>query len=223
MNSNELEKLTALPAIQDAIRAQADAIEAESLATRLASLDAYQQAGDDLAALGSQAAGLDAMQDELDRQRNELAERRAAHAIEQQVIEAMQRIVAREMRQNHGSGQASDVARILGCHAESMRREAAYLRSLRIKRERWGGGIVEEIDPTAMRKAAELERKAAMIECERAAIVALEFARLSPQAIERDIRARVAGLGFTLKTAIVQEGWRLEGCDARPMTRTAQG
>ena len=221
MNS-DIAKLAALPLVQAAIRAQAEAAEATALDVRLACLDAYQQAGDELAELGRRAADLNAMQDELDRQRKELAGQLEAHAIERQGVETRQRMAARELRQNHGSALAADVARLLQGQAESLRREAAYLRSLRERKPGWGGSMIESPVPDAMRKAAELERKAERFERERETIEQLQFARLSPQSIARDIKARVAGQGFTLQSAIVQEGWRSEGWEGVPNTKAAE-
>ena len=50
MNITELEKIASLPAIQDAIRAQAEAIEAESLAMRLGELE--EASGSNVAVFG---------------------------------------------------------------------------------------------------------------------------------------------------------------------------
>lgn len=215
MNTPDLEKIAALPLVQDAIRAQAEATEAYSLAARLAILDAYQQTADALAELNSKDAELDAMQDELNRQRDELAKQRAAHAIEIQRTSAKHRAHARELRDKHGSKLAADVARMLDTHAQSLRREAEYQRSLRERKIHWTGDTIEKPAPEGQRKAAELEQRAQRIEHECAAITALQFARVSPQAIERDIRARVKALGYNLETtSAAQEGWRATGWEA---------
>lgn len=208
----DLEKLTALPLVQAAIRAQAEAAEAKSLTTRLSTLDAHEQATAELADLASQAADLDAMQDELNHQRDVLARQRTAHDMKRQQIEAKQREQTRELRRNHGGELASVIARILGSRADSLRHEVAYLRSLRERKPHWwNGGPIEKPSPEAMRKADELEYRAGQIEQERDAILALQLARVSPQAIERDIQARVKALGFNLNTTTEQAGWRVEG------------
>lgn len=221
MNTTELEKLTSLPLVQDAIRAQAEATEAESLTARIAALDTHQQASDELAELNTKATELDAMQDELDRQRDELARRRAAHAIELQQAGTRHRANIRELRDTHGSGLALAIGRMLASHAHSLRREAEYQRIVRDKKEHWTGIVAEVPSPEAMRRADELERRAMQIEHERDAIMALEFARVSPQAIERDIRARVKGLGFNMNASTEQTGWRVEGWDKTPKAKAA--
>lgn len=211
MRTTELEKLASLPLVQDAIRAQAEAAEAEALAARIAALDAYQQTTDALVGLNSKTADLDAMQDELDRQRDELARQRAAHAIELQQAGTRHRAHTRELRDKHGSELAATIGRMLGSHADSLRREAEYQHTLRDRKEHWTGIVSEVPSPEAMRKAADLERRAEQIEHERDAIMALQFARVSPQAIERDIQARVKALGFNMNTSAEQAGWRVEG------------
>lgn len=221
MNTTDFEKIARLPLVQDAIRQQAETAEADSLAARLAVLDAYQQTADALADLDRQRGELDAMQDELDRQRDELAEQRAAHNMARQRLETQHRAHTRELRGNHGSGLAADIARMLGGHAATLRREAGYQRTLHDRKRNWLGNIVETPSPEAMRKADELDRRAEQIEHDRDAIMALQYARLSPQAIERDIRARVEVLGFSLNTATKQEGWRVEGWEGKPKTKAA--
>lgn len=220
MNTIDFEKIAALPLVQDAIRAQAEAKESEGLAARLAVIDAHQQTADALAELERQRIELDAMQDELDRQRDELAEQRAAQSIERQQLEAQRREQTRELRGKHGSELAATAGRMLAGHADSLRREAGYQRTLCERRAGWMGRVVEQPSSGAMRKAGELERRAEQIEHERDAILALQYARLSPQAIERDIRARMKALGFSLNTT-EQEGWRVEGWEGRPKTKAA--
>lgn len=221
MNTTDIEKIAALPVVQDAIKAQAEAIEAESLAARLTVLDAYQQTADVLAEHNGKAAELDAMQDELDRQRDELAKQRTAHAIDVQRSNARHRAHARELREKHGSKLAADIARMLGGHADSLRREVEYQRSLRDRKLNWMGDTVLMPSSTATQKADELERRAERIEQEREAILALQFARVSPQAIERDIQARVKGLGFSMNaTSEQQAGWRAVW-EAKPKTKAA--
>lgn len=219
--NTELEKLTSLPLVQDAIRAHAEATEAESLTARIAALDAHQQATNELAELNRKAAELDAMQDELDRQRDELARQRAAHAIELQQTGSRHRAAIRELRDTHGNGLALAVGRMLASHADTVRREADYWRIVRDRRETWTGTLVETPSPEAMRRADELDHRAMQIESERDAIMALEFARISPQAIERDIRARVTALGYNVNSTAEQTGWRVEGWDRPPRTKAA--
>lgn len=221
MHTPDFQKIAALPLVQDAIRKQAEAIEAESLAARLAILDAYQQTADALANLDAQRDELDARQDELDAQRDELAKQRAAHAIERQGLEAEHRKQARELRGNHGSELAATIGRMLGGHAFSLRREAEYQCTVRDRKPNWMGDIIEKPSPEAMRKADELERRAEQIEQERDAIMALQFARVSPQAIERDVRARVNALGFNLNTTTEKAGWNVEGWEGKPKTKAA--
>lgn len=221
MHTTELEKLAALPLVQDALRAQAQATEGEALQARLTCLDAHRQASDELAELNSKATALDVMQDELNRQRDELARQRAAHAIELQQASTRHRTNIRELRDTHGSGLALAIGRMLTSHADTLRREADYQRMVRDRREHWTGIIAETPSPEAMRRANELDRRAMQIESERDAIMALEFARVSPQAIESDIRARVEGLGFNLNTATEQAGWRVEAWDKTPKTKGA--
>lgn len=221
MNTTDFEKIAALPLVQEAIRQQAEATEAESLAARLAVLDAYQKTADALADLDAQRIDLDAMQDELDRQRDALAEQRAAHHMERQQLETQHRAHTRELRGEHGSGLAADIARMLAGHADSLRREVGYQRTLRDRKRNWLGNTVETPSPEATRKAGELERRAEQIELERDAILALQYARLSPQAIERDIHARVMALGFSLNTATERAGWRVEGWEGKPKTKAA--
>jgi hypothetical protein len=220
--TTELEKLASLPLVQDAIRAQAEAVEAESLAARLPILDAHQQTADALADLNSKAADLDAMQDELDRQRDELARQRAAHAIELQQAGTRHRAHTRELRDKHGSGLAVAIGRMLTVQADALRREAEYWRTVRDCSTHWTGVKHETPSPEAVRKADEFDRRAEQIENERDAILALEFARVSPQAIERDIQARVKRLGFNLNTTAEQSGWRIDGWEAKPKTRAAR-
>lgn len=222
MNTTELEKIASLPAIQDAIRAQAEATEAESLSLRLGELAGYHHTLDEIDELKDQAAKLDAMQDELDRQSDELTRQRAAHAIELQRVNSRHRASIRELRNTHGSGLALAIGRTLANQADALRREADYQRIVRDKKEHWTGVVAEVPSPEAMRRADELERRAIQIEHERDAIMALEFARLSPQAIQRDILARVKGLGFNVNTTAEPAGWRVEGWDT-PKTKAVPG
>lgn len=221
MHTAELEKLTSLPMVQAAIREQAEATEAESLAARAAVLDAHQQADAELAALNTEAAELDAMQDELDRQRDELAQQRTALNMLRQHVEAQRLTHARELRDTHGGRMIADIARMLAGHAHALRREAEYQRSVRDRKEHWTGIVAEVPSSEAMRKADELERRAEQIEHERDAIVALQFARIAPQRIEADIRARVKALGFSLNTTTEQAGWRVEGWEKTPKAKAA--
>lgn len=212
MHTTELEKLAALPLVQDAIRAQAQAIEGEALQARLACLDAYKQAGDELAILNTRTAELDTMQAELDRQRDELARQRAAHEIEVQHARARQSAQARELHRHHGGALVATIDAQLDSHASSLIREAERLRSLRESHQHWTGEIIEKPSPAAMAKADELERQTSTIEKARAAVLALQYASLSPQAIERAIRAELNGAGYNLATKDAEpEGWQIEG------------
>ncbi len=215
----ELEKIAALPLVADAIKAQAEAEEAEALAARIAALDAHQQASDALAAHNAKAAELDALREELESQREALARQRTAHAIEVQRIDNQQRAHTRELRDKHGSGFVLAISRMLASQADALRREATYQRAIRDRKEHWSGTVYELPSPEATRRAEDLERRAEQIERARDAVLALQFARISPQAIERDIQARVKGLGFTLNIATdEQAGWRIERW-GRPKTR----
>jgi hypothetical protein len=221
MTTIDLEKITALPLVKDAIRQQAEAIEADSLAARAAVLDSHQQADAVLAALNTEAAEFDAMQDELDRQRDELSRQRDELNRQRQHVETQRRTHARELRDTHGGRLVADTVRMLTAHAASLRHEAEYQRGLRERKTGWMGRLVEGPSPAAMEKAAELDSRAGQIEQARDAIVALQFARIAPQRIEADIRARLEALGFSLNTISVMEGWRVEGWEGKPKTTKA--
>lgn len=221
MHTTDFQKIAALPMVQDAIRQQSEAAEAKALAARLATLDACQQTADALADLSRKAAELDAMQDELNRQREELARQQEAHTIALQQAGTRHRASIRELRCKHGGELALTIGRMLAGHAHALRREAEYQRSVRDRKEHWTGIVAEVPSSDAMRKADELEHRAEQIEHECNAILALEYARVSPQAMERDIFARVKALGFSLNTATEQAGWRVEGWDKAPKTKAA--
>ena len=138
-----------------------------------------------------------------------------------QQVETRRRTHARELREKQGSELAVTIGRMLGIHAQTLRREVEYQRSLREKKLTWMGEAIEKPSPEAMRKADELERRAEQIERDRDAILALEYAHASPMAIERDIRARVGALGLTLNTTTGQAGWRVDGWNAKPKTKAA--
>ena len=218
---SQFEKIASLPAVQQAIRVQAEHDEAESLSARLGALEGYWHTLDELEALNDQNAEFDTKQTELDQQRDELNKQRAANLIKRQQAEGRHNTYASELRQNHGSGQAADIARMLEVRVFGLRREATYQRSLREKKVHWTGEPIEKPIADAMQKADELERRAEQFEHERDAIRALEFACLSPQAIERDIRARVEKLGLILNIGTVASGWRFDGWDSKPKTAAA--
>lgn len=211
MHATELEKIAALPLVQDAIRAQAEAIEAEALAARIATLDAYQQACDELESLDGVRRELEGMQDELSRQRDELGRKFAACTAAMQGAKQRQRAHTLALYRDHGGQQAVTIGRMLAAHATALRREAEYQRARRDLKTHWTGKVTEVPTASAIEKAVELECRAEQLTRESDAIMALQFSRISPQAIERDIQARVNALGFRLNiTEADPEGWRIE-------------
>lgn len=212
MNTTELEKIIGLPLVQDAIRAQAEAAEADSLAARLAVLDAFQEAEHELADLSAKRAELDAKSAELARQRVELArQRNATHAAAQHAGERL-RSVDRELLQTHGGAAIASIHRMLDARLANLRAEITLLKSLREMRRNWIGDVYEVPAPAAQQKVTEKSRELEAITKAREAIAALKFAPVSPQQIERDIRAHLKAVGLNLGIGeAVQTGWRIEG------------
>ncbi len=141
--------------------------------------------------------------------------------MQRQHVETQRRTHARELRDTHGGRLVADTVRVLTAHAASLRHEAGHQRNLCERKTGWMGRLVEGPSPAALRKADELDSRAGQIEQALDAIAAHERARLSPQAIERDIRSSLEALGFSLHTSSVQEGWRVEGWDTKLPTKQA--
>jgi hypothetical protein len=223
MNTTELEKIAALPLVQNAIRQQAEAAEAESLAARIAALDAFEESAHELAALDVKSAELEAKRIELECQRTELARQRTATHAATQHAEARHRTHARELLQKHGGEAIASIRRMLDARLANLRDEIALLESLRDRKRNWLGDVFEVPAPAAQQKAAEKTRELEAVSKAREAIAALEFAPVSPEQIERDIRAHLqaVGLSLSLRVGEVQETrWRIEGWAPARKTRT---
>lgn len=221
MNHASIERIASLPAVREAIAAQAAAEEFDALTARMAALATRQNALDDAAENLERLALIDGQLAELDTARRELFEQRAQADQQHQHAAAERRNAERDLLEHHGSRLAVDIARQLQGRASGLRRDAERQRTL-IERVPASFGRTRERTPeAAIQLARELDGQAAPLERAAAEIAGLQFAPKSPQEIERTIRDRLHDLGLTLHIAPDIAGWQPAGWGYAPKTVAA--
>lgn len=204
----ELENIIHLPAIQQAIKELEADNEAKALEARLSCLDELKAASEELAALKGKAAQIETEIATLDRQREEYSRKLDAVALVIQAMNSRHSDIVRDLNKQHGEWMMNTTILQLETKGHAMRRVAEFEKS-RIKRMPGRmGNTVEVSDPGALARAAELETKAKVIEQARHAVLTLQRAPISPQAIERRIREALKGTDLDLVTE--QQAGRVE-------------